>query len=88
MSVNARPLKVTAVIGLSLLLLACGGAEERKAKYLASGKALMEQADYSKARLELRNVLKIDPKDVGALYLLGQLEEKQQNWRKAYAYYQ
>jgi tetratricopeptide (TPR) repeat protein len=86
--VHAKRLKVAAVVGLSLLLLACGGAEERKAKYLASGKALMEQADYAKARLELRNVLKIDPKDVGALYLLGQLEEKQQNWRKAYAYYQ
>ena len=43
-------------------LTACGGAEQRKAKYLEKGKAYIEQENYDKAVIELRNALQIDPK--------------------------
>jgi tetratricopeptide (TPR) repeat protein len=36
----------------------------------------------------LRNVLKIDPKDAEAYFLVAQVEEKEKNWRNAVANYQ
>lgn len=67
---------------------ACGGPEERKAKYFARANEYMEAANYPKARVALRNVLKIDPKDAEAYYLFAQVEEKEKNWRNAVQLYQ
>ena len=47
--------------------------------------ALYEQGNYTKARLEFKNVLQIDPKDAQSYYMFATIEEKNQNWRKAYA---
>ena len=44
------------------LLTACGGKEERKAKYLEKGKAYLAEKNYDKAEIEFKNVLQIDPK--------------------------
>ena len=49
-------------IVMAVALTACGGPEERKAKYFARAHEYMEVANYPKARVALRNVLKIDPK--------------------------
>ncbi|MET0070416.1 MAG: tetratricopeptide repeat protein [Candidatus Thiodiazotropha sp.] len=46
---------------------------------------LFEQGNFTKARLEFKNVLQIDPKDANAYYMFGQIEEKEENWPKAYA---
>ena len=73
------------ILTLSYLLTACTGAEDRKAKYFNRGMELYEQGNYVKARLEFKNVLQIDPKDVQAYYMSAQIEEKEGNWRKAYA---
>lgn len=67
---------------------ACGGPEERKAKYFARANEYIEAANYPKARVALRNVLKIDPKDAEAYYLFAQVEEKEKNWRNAVQLYQ
>jgi tetratricopeptide (TPR) repeat protein len=69
-------------------LAGCGGPEERKAKYRARAQEFFEQGNYAKARVALRNVLKIDPKDADAYFLYGQVEEKEKNWRNAVAGYQ
>ena len=75
-----------AVVALSLV--ACGGPEERKAKYRARAQEYLNAGNYPKARVALRNVLKIDPKDVDAYYLFAQVEEKEKNWRNAVKLYQ
>ncbi len=79
-------------IGILLLvvltLAACGGPEEKKAKYFARAQEYMEAANYPKARVALRNVLKIDPKEGEAYYLFAQVEEKEKNWRNAVQLYQ
>jgi tetratricopeptide (TPR) repeat protein len=79
-------------IGIGLLaavtLTACGGPEERKAKYFARANEYIEAANYPKARVALRNVLKIDPKDAEAYYRFAQVEEKEKNWRNAVQLYQ
>ena len=68
-------------------LISCGGAEDRKAVYLEKAKTSMDAGDYDKARIELKNVLQIDPKDGTAQYYLGRNFEKQKNYRKAYGHY-
>jgi len=68
-------------------LISCGGAEERKAVYLEKAKASIASGDYDKARIELKNVLQIDPKDAKAYYQLGKVYEQQKEYRKAYGNY-
>jgi predicted Zn-dependent protease len=48
----------------------------------------MEAGNYPKARVALRNVLKIDPKDADAYFMFAQVEEKEKNWRNAVKLYQ
>ena len=52
------------IVALVSLLTACGGSEERKAKYMVEGKQLFASGDYQKAQLSFKNVLQIDPKDI------------------------
>ena len=73
---------------MGVALVACGGPEERKAEYRLRAQGYIESANYPKARMALHNVLKIDPKDAEAYYLLAQVEEKEKNWRNAVHLYQ
>ncbi len=85
-------MKSLSVLGLVLVLavglVACGGAEDRKAKYLLKAQEYFQEGNFPKARIALRNVLQIDPKDADAYFLYAQVEEKEQNWRNAFAAYQ
>ncbi len=73
---------------LAAALMACSSAEDRKAAYLEKAADMHAQGNYEKARLELKNALQIDPKDAEAWYLMGEMEEKLQNWRAAAGNYQ
>ncbi|VAW56587.1 hypothetical protein MNBD_GAMMA07-2713 [hydrothermal vent metagenome] len=77
----------TAASILAASLTACGGADERKVKYLEKGKAYIEQKNYSKARIEFKNVLQIDPKYAEAYFYMGQLNERKKELSKAFANY-
>lgn len=68
-------------------LVACGGADERKAAYLEKAMLSIEVGDLDKARIELKNVLQIDPKDAQAYFQLGKVYERQKEFRKAFANY-
>src|SRR5437868_6494335 len=76
------------ILIVAVLLVACGGPEERKAKYRERAQEYLEAGNYPKARVALRNVLKIDPKDADAYFLFAQVEEKEKNWRNAVGLYQ
>lgn len=76
------------IILLTAGLLACGGPQERKAQYRAKAQDYIQAGNFPKARVALRNVLKIDPKDAEAYFLVAQVEEKEKNWRNAVANYQ
>ncbi len=77
---------VAAIVAVSLV--ACGGPEERKAKYRLRAQEYFQEGNYPKARVAIRNVLKIDPKDAEAYFLYAQVEEKEKNWRNAVTGYQ
>ena len=72
------------LVAVVLLVVACGGKEEREAKYLERGKALFEQGDFVNAGLEFRNAAQINPKGVEAPYYLALIAEKEGNWRQAF----
>lgn len=86
MAIGTRKKLLVAALAAALLA-GCGGAEERKAKYLERGKAYIAEENWDKARVEIKNVLQIDPKAAEAYYLLGQVEEKRQEWARAFGNY-
>ncbi len=67
--------------------MACGGKEERKAAYLEKGKVYLEEGNLDKAKIEFKNVLQIDPKFAEAHYLMGLMEERKGEPKKAYMRY-
>src|SRR3989344_9253087 len=78
----------TIVLLLAVLLISgCGGAESRKAKYLTKGKAYIEEKNYDKAKIEIKNALQIDPKFAEGYYIMGTVEEARQNWQAAFGNY-
>ena len=84
---DRRFLRVVSLVLVVGLVVGCGGKEERKAKYLEKAKTYLAEKNYDKARIEFKNVLQIDPKTAIAFYHLGQVEEAEQNWAKAFANY-
>jgi len=76
------------LLTLVFSVIACGGPEERKAKYRTKAQEYFQSGNYPKARVALRNVLKIDPRDANAYFLFAQVEEKEKNWRNAVQLYQ
>lgn len=78
---------VVLVLGMVFALGSCGGAADRKAAYMQKGQALYDQGNYEKARVEFKNVLQIDPKDVPSRMALAKTLEKLQDWRGAAGHY-
>lgn len=72
------------LLGVLVTLVACGGAESRKAKYLASAQEHYEQDDCKKAKLDFKNALQIDPKDTSARIGLARCLVQEQKWRTVY----
>lgn len=66
---------------LFALIASCGNAEQSANKYIESGKELLEKGELSKARLEFKNALQIDPRMAEAFYQLALIDEKQQKWQ-------
>ena len=76
------------VVVLVLALGACNSPEAKEAKYLAHAKELYQTGDDAKAMVELRNVLRLNPKNAEALYTVGLIHERGNRMPQAYAAYQ
>lgn len=87
MFVQRRIFKLSLICLAAIVLLSCGGADERKAKYMERGKTYFAEKNYDKARIELKNVLQIDFKDAEAYFLLGQIDEQKKDLNNAFAAY-
>lgn len=76
------------VLGIAIVMIvSCGGAEERKAKYLEKGKMYLEEGNVDKARIEFKNTLQIDTKFPQGYYYMGRVEERNKELRKAIGNY-
>ena len=70
-----------------LLLILAVAVLARKAAYMEKAEQSLTAGDLDKARIELKNVLQIDPKDAQAWYRLGNVFERKKEYRKAFANY-
>ena len=66
------------------LLVACGGPEAKKAKFLERGKEYYAKKDFVKAGLEFKNAIQIDPKFAEAYHQLGLSQLSRADIRGAY----
>jgi len=82
-----KNIKTLVLVFLAFIMVACGGAEERKAAYLEKAEKSLNAGDLDKARIELKNVLQIDPKDAQAYFKLGNIFEQKKDFRKAFGNY-
>lgn len=76
----ARSIAVVLALTLSGLAMAgCSSRAERAQAYYERGKAYLEQKDYVKARLEMRNALQRKPDLLEAWKALAEIDEHEQN---------
>jgi tetratricopeptide (TPR) repeat protein len=80
-------MKTLFALSLAFIVIACGGAEERKAAYMAKAEQSLNAGDLDKARINLKNVLQIDPKDAAAWFKLGNILERKKEFKKAFSNY-
>jgi cellulose synthase operon protein C len=71
----------TCLILAAVQLGGCSSREQRAENYYNRGMSYIEQKDFVKARIELRNALQINDKLVAAWRALAQLDEKDRNWQ-------
>jgi tetratricopeptide (TPR) repeat protein len=76
------------VLAATLLLTACGGAQSRFESHMKRGQEYFAQGDYTKASIEFRNAVQIEPKSPVARLAAGRVAEKLQHPREAYSLYQ
>lgn len=69
---------------LAFTLTACGGGEERQAKYLERAQQHFDEGHYEKAKIDIKNVLQINANNAEAYYLMAQVEDKTQKWRAVF----
>jgi tetratricopeptide (TPR) repeat protein len=77
----------TLVVAVSCLT-ACGGAQSRFDSYMKHGRAYVAQGDYTKASIEFRNAMQIEPRNDDARLAAGEAAEKLHKSRDAYGLYQ
>jgi Flp pilus assembly protein TadD len=70
------------------ILAACGGAQSRFATHMKRGQEYLSAGDYSKANVEFRNAMQIQPKDASARLLAGTAAERLGRAREAVGLYQ
>ena len=81
-----RWLRLLVVIcALGVALAGCGSKEEKVAKFISKGDALLAKGDATRAILEYKNALQLDPKNTQAMLALGKAYLAKKEYRKAYS---
>ncbi len=75
-------------IALCVMLGACGSKEDRRDGFFNNALSLESSGRMAEARVQARNVVKLDPNHVGAYLLLARCALHDQNWRDAFGNYQ
>jgi tetratricopeptide (TPR) repeat protein len=68
-------------------MFGCASDEKKKETFLAESKTYFEAQEYKKALIQLKNVIKIDPKSIEANQLLAQTHLKLGEAREAFSTY-
>ncbi|MCU0588415.1 MAG: tetratricopeptide repeat protein [Syntrophobacteraceae bacterium] len=84
---DRAPGRLTAALAaciLSLVVAGCGTKEEKVAKFISRGDALLEAGSLDKAILEYKNAIQIDPKAAAPRLSVGKAYLAQKDIRQAY----
>jgi tetratricopeptide (TPR) repeat protein len=73
---------------LSMLLVACGGADTRRGEHMQRGQEYFAAENWEKARVEFRNALQVTPDDPNARFMNARVAEKLNNLSDAARLYQ
>lgn len=83
-------IRILLIFGLSWMLLAntgCDVAEERQNKYLDRAEQHYSDGKLDKSKIEIKNVLQINPKNSEAKLLLAKINKDSGEYKKAFALY-
>lgn len=83
-----RPRPWLALACAALLLAACDSPEQKAAKAYERAVAYYEAGDDARAMVELRNVLRLQPKNAEAIYHVGLILERGEKYLDAYQAFQ
>ena len=67
------------ILIVGIVVVGCGGPEQKKMKFFNKGKAFFEKGDFQKASLEFKNAIQIDPKFADAYYMLGMVSIRKED---------
>jgi len=83
---NTMKILVILLLSLSALgtLSGCASPEEKAAKHLANGEALLAENKPLKARIEFKNALQLNQNLPAAWFGLARINEQRQEWEQAY----
>ena len=81
-----KTLKYATYLSLVILLLSCGGPEQKRDNFMSKGMINFEKGDYVAARLDFKNSLQIDPKFGQGYLMLAKTEIELGNYKGAYGY--
>ncbi len=81
-------LAAVALLGLVGTVCGCGGADARRASYIAHGQKYLADGKLDKARIEFANALQIAPNNADARYFVGRVTERLGDPRAAASMYQ
>jgi tetratricopeptide (TPR) repeat protein len=86
--VNMRQVSSMIILALAVAgVMGCDSKTDRKARYLDQGKEHLEEKNFDKARISLKNVLQIDPNDQEGLFYFGKLHEEKADFQQAFGIY-
>ena len=72
-------------VGMLFSVISCSSKEEKVASFISKGDQLLEKGDPTRALLEYKNALQIDPQSRGAVLGLGNAFLAQEQYQKAYS---
>jgi tetratricopeptide (TPR) repeat protein len=79
---SPKALALSACLVVAAIALGgCSSREQRAESYYKRGMSYIEQKDFVKARIELRNALQINGNMLAAWQALAQMDEKDRNWQ-------
>ncbi len=81
---NRCLLLLVILLSLCLAPAGCTSKKEKVARFISRGDALLAKGDATRAILEYKNALQIDPKNANAMVALGKAYLAKKEYRKAY----